>query len=448
LIPSASGLQFELGREQGICLERLALEKSSGYSLDRVRDHYRQLLASAPAGSGTAETLGLAARVEKQAWMQLWRQESDPDRRRQVAIEEKALLQLALDGYLRGFRRDPAHYYSGINALTLMHLQVHLGLRDPADPQLGTLTGAVRFGAEAACGEPDPFWALATLADLEVLSGTAEAAIEAYRTACARHDSNRFALESCRDQLQSLLDLEFRPQVLAPAIDTLDRVIHRLAPDHANRPDNWEPRQAILFSGHRMDEPGRATPRFPPELEPAATARIQAALDHLQADNRDIAYCQAASGGDLIFLEAAVARGVSCQVLLPFDEPIFLQQSVLSSLNGQQWLERFYALKETLSLPIRVMPEALGPTPEQVNAYERCNRWQLYSALACGISKLRFITLWNGAGGDGPGGTAHLMRQVQRRTGRVEWIDIRNLTPAAPQGPSGAATRSAADGGE
>jgi hypothetical protein len=41
---------------------------------------------------------------------------------------------------------------------------------------------------------------------------------------------------------------------------------------------------------------------------------------------------------------------------------------------------------------------------------------------------LRFITLWDGSsGGDGPGGTAHLMRQVKRRTGRVEWIDNRTL---------------------
>lgn len=447
MTPSASGLQRELGREQGICLERLALDKTSGYSLDRVRDHYRQLLDAAPADAGTAETLGLAARVEKQAWLQLWRQESDAKRRRQVAIEEKALLQLALEGYLRGFRRDPANFYNGINALTLMHLQVHLGLRDPADPQLATLTGAVRFGAESACDGPDPFWALATLADLEALTGSAEAAVEAYRTACARHDSNRFALESCRDQLQLLLDLEFRPEVIAPAIDTLNRVIHRLDPDHVNHPDIWEPRQAILFSGHRMDEPGRGSPRFPPELEQAATARIRAALDHLQADHQDIAYCQAASGGDLIFLEAAQARGVNCQVLLPFDEPTFLQQSVLSSLDGQQWLERFYALKEKLSLPIRAMPESLGPTPQEVNAYERCNRWLLYSALACGISKLRFITLWNGAGGDGPGGTAHLMRQVQRRTARLEWIDTRTLMPTPPSQATGGTPKTEADGG-
>ncbi|MFM7512884.1 MAG: hypothetical protein ACKO3F_05860, partial [Cyanobium sp.] len=88
----------------------------------------------------------------------------------------------------------------------------------------------------------------------------------------------------------------------------------------------------------------------------------------------------------------------------------------------------------------REMPEALGPTPEQgVSPFERCNLWELYSALACGIAKLRFITLWDGSssGGDGPGGTAHLLRQVKRRTGRVEWIDTRTLKPDVSPEPGG-----------
>ncbi len=51
----------------------------------------------------------------------------------------------------------------------------------------------------------------------------------------------------------------------------------------------------------------------------------------------------------------------------------------------------------------------------------------MYSALACGIDKLRFVALWDGGGGDGPGGTAHMYNEVKRRTGRVIWLDIRTL---------------------
>ena len=73
------------------------------------------------------------------------------------------------------------------------------------------------------------------------------------------------------------------------------------------------------------------------------------------------------------------------------------------------------------------MPDELGPLPKGVDPFERCNLWLLYSALACGIDKVRFVTLWNGGGGDGPGGTAHMYNEVKRRTGRVTWLDTRKL---------------------
>jgi hypothetical protein len=443
-------LRAELLREQGICLERLATLPSGDdqrvrtYTLDRVRDHYRQLLDDLPRDPRIAETHGLAARVEKHAWVALWRNDATPpEQRRQRAIEEKALLQLAIDGYLRGFAADPGNHYDGINALTLLHLQVHLGLRAGDDPQLAMLAGAVRFAAGAGCQrrEEDPFFAFATLADLEVLTGSAESATEAYRAACARHDSNRFALRSCRDQLQLLADLGFRPEVVNPASATLQQVLLRLESGREGNADAWDPDQVLLFSGHRMDEPGREPPRFPPAHEADAARRIAAALDRLKVGEKTIAFSQAAAGGDLLFLEAALERGATCHVLLPFDEPTFLERSVLPRQNGERWRDRYYALKDRHGrrekgssrrrprLQLREMPEALGPTPELgVSPFERCNLWELYSALACGIAKLRFITLWDGSsGGDGPGGTAHLLRQVKRRTGRVEWIDTRTL---------------------
>ena len=414
------------------------------YTLDRVRDHYRQLLDDLPRDPKIAETHGLAARVEKQAWVALWSNDSpSPEQRRQRAIEEKALLQLAIDGYLRGFAADPSNYYDGINALTLLHLQVHLGLRAADDPQLVMLAGAVRFAAGAGCQRRDehPFFAFATLADLEVLTGTAESATEAYRAACARHDSNRFALRSCREQQLLLADLGFRAEVVDPVIATLNQVLLRLEDGRDGSADSWDPDQVLLFSGHRMDEPEREPPRFPPALEADAARRIAAVLDRLKVGEKTIAFCQAAAGGDLLFLEAALKRGATCHVLLPFDEPTFLERSVLSSQNGEGWCDRYYALKDLYGrreegssrlkprLQLREMPDALGPTPElNVNPFERCNLWELYSAQACGIAKLRFITLWDGSsGGDGPGGTAHLLRQVKRRTGRVEWIDTRTL---------------------
>jgi hypothetical protein len=176
-----------------------------------------------------------------------------------------------------------------------------------------------------------------------------------------------------------------------------------------------------------MDAPARPQPRFPPAMEAAAAQRIAAALDALGAGGEDIAFAQAASGGDLLFLEACQQRGVRCVVLLPFEEPEFITASVVPAANGEQWRERFFAMKERLADPLREMPAEIGPTPRGVNPFERCNRWLLYTALGWGVDKTRFVCLWNGGGGDGPGGTQHMYNEVKRRTGRVTWIDTRTL---------------------
>ena len=44
-----------------------------------------------------------------------------------------------------------------------------------------------------------------------------------------------------------------------------------------------------------------------------------------------------------------------------------------------------------------------------------------------GDNKIAFISLWNGQGGDGPGGAHHLMEDVRRKTARIYWLDTRKL---------------------
>jgi hypothetical protein len=178
-----------------------------------------------------------------------------------------------------------------------------------------------------------------------------------------------------------------------------------------------------------IDAPDREPPRFPMEKVPIAAQRLQAALDQLGAGPDDLVFCQASAGGDLLFLEACQQRGVHCEIQLPFPEPEFIERSILPSSNADAWRERYYAMKDRLRKTgfIRIMPNELGPLPTGVSPYERCNLWLLYSALACGTDKVRFVCLWNGGGGDGPGGTAHMYNEVKRRTGRVIWIDTRTL---------------------
>jgi tetratricopeptide (TPR) repeat protein len=407
-------------RERGICLQRLALAGAPGHSLERARAHYRTVLTQY---AGDPETWALLGRVDKDAWTSAWRQPGHtPEQMREEAAYEDALLRAAIDSYTKAYRTSPSHYYSGINALTLMHVYHHLTGDGRYDGTAAIMAGAVRFAAECEPDERLRFWSKVTLGDLEVLVGTPDSVRDGYKEAIARNEHDWFALNSSCAQLQLLRDLGFRPEAVHSGIATFDRALVRL-----RRPEaNWEPRQVLLFSGHMIDRPDRASPRLPDGKAPAAAERIAAALDQIGAGPDDLSLSQAASGGDLLFLEACQARGVRTRILLPFAEPEFISQSIVPSANGSAWRDRYYAAKAGAS-ELRVMPIELGPAPPSVDPFERCNLWLLYTALASGVDKVRFICLWDGGGGDGPGGTAHMYREVERRTGRVTWIDTRTL---------------------
>ena len=187
------------------------------------------------------------------------------------------------------------------------------------------------------------------------------------------------------------------------------------------------PRHVLLFSGHVGDAPARASPRFPAEKVGAAARRIAAELERLDAGPADLAITQGAAGGDLLFAEACLARGVPVQLLLPLPEADFIAQSMLPCVDGAAWRDRYRAVKARLTLPPQQADEVLGPLPAGADPFERANHWLLDSALAHGARRLRFITLWDGGGGDGPGGTKHMVDEVRRHHGQAIWIDSRSL---------------------
>lgn len=409
-------------REKGTCLQRLALAGSPTHSLDRAREHYRNLLEEYP---DDPETWALLGRVYKDAWTASWRQPGNTaEKMREEAGYEDALLRGAIGSYTQGYRRNPGHYYSGINALTLMHLYCDLTGDNRYDREMTIMAGAVHFAAEFEQEENQLFCSKATIGDLEVLIGTPDTVKTAYKEAIACNDKDWFALNSSLGQIQLLKELEFRPETVAAGIATFDHALQKLT-----RPeDNWHPRQVFLFSGHMIDETGRALPRFPAGKEAIAAQKIAEALDQSGAGPEDLALTQGACGGDLLFSEACLQRGVKVQWLQPSSEPEFIQNSVIR--GGEAWRNRYLNARDKLARPQRAAPEELGNPPhnsEQGYPYQRCNLWLLYTALAWGLNKVRFICLWNGGGSDGPGGTSHMYNEVKKRTGKVVWIDSRNL---------------------
>ena len=187
----------------------------------------------------------------------------------------------------------------------------------------------------------------------------------------------------------------------------------------ADRPPNI----IALFSGHMIDGPDRRIPRFPPDKESVAAAAIADALSLIGVARDDLAICGGACGGDLLFAETCLARDMRLEIYIPFDEPTFLANSV--EFADADWLDRYLAVKSKAKL--HLMPDELGPLLGDENPYERNNQWMLASAARFGGDRLAFISLWNGQGGDGPGGAQHLMEEVRRRTSRIYWLDTRKL---------------------
>jgi hypothetical protein len=183
------------------------------------------------------------------------------------------------------------------------------------------------------------------------------------------------------------------------------------------------PKNVVLFSGHMIDAPDRKTPRFPADKEPVAAAAIADTLAKIGVMPGDLAICGGACGGDLLFAEACLARGMALELYIPLKEPDFLPSSV--DFAGADWHNRYLAAKSKATL--HVLPDELGPLPADENPYERDNQWMLEKAARFGGSKMAFIALWNGEGGDGPGGTKHLMEEARRNTGRIYWLDTKKI---------------------
>lgn len=423
--------QFTLALDQ--CEHALAIDptdlesrRQKGILLGRLNEHdaaKQWLEAVVQDNPDDAESWAVLGRVEKDAWIEAWRKpgKTSEEMRRDAADEESRLRE-AIEPYATGFRKDPSHYYSGINAVTLLHLLWHLTRPEGKAEERKAMEGGIRWAVQCALArDPKDYWARVTLGDLEVLVSGEKVVEGAYKAAVAVADKDWFKLDSSRQQLLLLKDLRFRPAEVEAALKIFDHALDKLTPPEVR----WMPRMIFLFSGHMIDAPGRKEPRFPADKEKTAAEAIAAKLDELAAGSEDLALCGGACGGDLLFAEVCLKRGLRLEVRIPFDEPTFLRESV--TFAGDNWRERFYKVKADSKARMLIMREELGPLPKGANPYARNNLWQLYTALTWGPEKVRFICLWNRKGGDGPGGTQHMYDTVLTHSGHVHVLETNIL---------------------
>jgi len=305
----------------------------------------------------------------------------------------RALARTAVDYYRRAFgiRRSA---YPAVNAATMASLSGD-----------ALLARALAHEALSAPGTADDHWQQASAGEARLILGEIDAARAHYAEA-HRLAANRFGdIASMRRQLLLIGS--------SAALGLLEAVP---AP------------RVIAFSGHMIDHPARAAPRFPAELEPKVAAALGERLARL---GPSVGYAQAACGSDILFLEAMQDAGMQTQVVLPCVQADFMQASV--SIAGSGWCSRFErALARATRVVLATEEAFLG---EQVLFEHTANLIQGMAFLRARELSTQplLLTVCEPGSPAFTGGTSATTQIWTGTGGRVDNIDLAMLRGGAPQ---------------
>ena len=358
--------------------QRMALALAQMGSSRRAQEILGALVAKDPANR---ETLSILGRTYKDRWC--------------LEPEKEEYLRQAFDCYSRAFEVPPPDSYPGINAATIAVL---LKETDKA----GRIAKTV---LELCQKQPDDYWKHATVAEALVVLGDTEGAKSAYRAAVAAESDNLRAFSSTRKQA---------------------RVLSRQLHGRSDVFDECFPiPKLVVFSGHMIDAPDRRNPRFPPSKE----AEVKELLEkQLAAMNAGIGFASAASGSDILFLEAMLARGGKIHLVLPWPADEFVKTSVAPVGDGA-WVERFHkVLAQAAS--IRVLGELY--MPGSATGFEYCNL--AVNGLARLFARsldleITPLAVWDGYAG-APGGTGSFVRYWRTHRIPVKVVPIATKPPS------------------
>ncbi|HLK93050.1 MAG TPA: hypothetical protein VKZ18_24360 [Polyangia bacterium] len=277
-----------------------------------------------------------------------------------------------------------------------------------------------RVKRQAAQGLPD-FWIDFSWADLRFLTGQRpEAVAQGYLDALGKVQGRPFSSESAARQLRIFRDL-------GVFVAKADAALQALGEPLVKEAESQKRQRVVMFSGHRVDRPGRKPPRFPASREAAATEAIrrQVLREKEAANGAEIkGIAGAANGGDIIFHEVCRREGIPTEVLLALPATEYAAESVND--GGPAWTERFRKIvRET-------PPRVLGGSKElpswvagrkDYSIWNRNNLWTLNAALANVHADVTLIALFDGKRGDGPGGTYDMIERAREAHVNVVAID-------------------------
>jgi tetratricopeptide (TPR) repeat protein len=413
-----------------------------------------------------AEAYSLLARNFKTRWRQHW--ESKPPADRAAEALRSPHLQESFENYERAFDEYLNHFYSGLNALAMLKIMIELATALPevwaenfASDKKATqaledhaehaekLVAAVELSLKALSnrlereGKKD-IWGEISVADLMCITTNAPPRVAAaYRKALA--DAPGFNLKSIRQQLAIYRDLGILTGNLAEVFKVVGEppALPDPGAEQAAAPDR---KRVLLFAGHMIDAPDRENPRFPADREQLARDKIEEAIVQEMNNGAGVScgYAGAASGGDILFLEICAKLGIPTRLYLAIPPKKYVNSSVKA---GPNWVQRFWDIhnRHEKAQQLRVLSDvedvkndkeylpAWLRSKDDYSIWQRNNLWMLFNALteACdekaGDPNLTLIALWDGQGGDGPGGTGDLVDKVQHVGAQHKIINTKDL---------------------
>jgi len=384
--------------------QQLALALAQTGALDAAQEVLREVAKDADQNG---ETLSLFGRVQKELW------------RRAHSAEEAAMAaQKACKFYGDAFAQSE-NYYPGINLAFMLAACGELAKAKEVARKVEKLCRAEIAKAE---GKKVDGWLLATLAEALVHQGDTTEAAQYYRKASSVFEGRWRDLASMRRQAHEILRFE-QSRNEAPSSSWTDfAAIRRRAREWMNgpQPADWLDRcfqfpSVVVFSGHMIDQPGRTTPRFPPEREAEVREAIRLHLLNVKAG---AGYSSAACGADIIFCECLLEMEAKVNLVLPCSVEAFKRQSV--SIGGPDWERRFHHVLANAQFVTSTTPSGLA-----VSAPQASSRVGLMYAnrVATGLAALharaldlefQALAVWDGHLNGQLGGTSSVIEDWKR----------------------------------
>jgi hypothetical protein len=431
---------------------------SSTASIDRV------IRAAEPTPNDIAEAYALRARNFKAAWLDRLDGKDVAGAQRESVLS--ADFEQALDSYSRGFHHDLNHFYSGINALSLLRIRVDLASAQPdlwasrfatddearhtrqqAEARFSHLTGAVTLAIESSrlalarqrIGDDNEkaVWTEVSTADLAFLTGTRPSTVAQQYRAALTHAPG-FARTTVLTQTRIFQQLGLRSEFVTSTMEVLEQW-----PDASSTiaVKATKPGRVLLFTGHMVDTETRTAPvdgspgkptRFPrtPGAEQEARRLIREAVlrERSVEEGTMTGIAGGACGGDILFHEVCAELHIPTKLFLALPPDLFVRESVQH--GGADWVERFGRLTARLQPPVLATTPQLPTwlkTDGRYNIWKRNNLWMLFNALALDAERLTLIALWDNGPADGEGGTRDLFELVEARGHKVVRLEAERL---------------------